>query len=156
MSNKAKRKAFAARMTMLVAEAGGLSAFCRKVWPKQRTAAAANKGKVSKWKNGLSGISPEEAEHVASVYSPRLRPAWIVFGELPEAEGISRPRAELEADIAAYVVRAAMTEPDFEVEQRIDGGVLLRRLLDCAVPELHRRCIQIKAEVDGHGSRASP
>jgi hypothetical protein len=102
MTNKRQqrtRRELAARIEALIGEAGDPPAFCRRVWPREPY--AANKAKVSKWRNSASGMDPAEVVEVARAFS--RRPAWLLFGELPELEGITREIAGLEADLAAYV-----------------------------------------------------
>src|SRR5262245_39198709 len=97
MATTTYRKELKARVRQLVDEAGGQSAFARRVWGD----AIAHKGKVGRWYNGRTGLSAEEVIQVARAF--KRRPAWLMFGELPERPGVSRSEAELAADFAAYV-----------------------------------------------------
>ncbi|MDO8500453.1 MAG: hypothetical protein Q7S20_01260 [Gemmatimonadaceae bacterium] len=128
------------RLSLLVKEAGEQKAFCRKVWPSDD--ADVNKSKVSKWVNGLSGIHPTEVLTVAAAF--QRRPAWLLFGELPEREGVTRTEAKLAADLAAYVWPVAikkagvkLTEPagvglnlGEKVKSMISGETLLQLCVD--------------------------
>lgn len=106
------------RLKTLIAEAGGQSAFSRKVWPKEP--AEANKAKVSKWANGLSGISPEK-EALAVARAFHRRPAWLLFGDLPEREGATRPEAALEYELANVVTVRALADANIEPSTKPPG-----------------------------------
>jgi hypothetical protein len=130
----------AARFQALIADAGGQAAFCRKVWPRERDPVAANKGKVSKWAAGLAGISRREAETVAAAFG--RRPAWLLWGELPEREGITRSLAELADDVRREVITRAFDGTGYEpfirgtLESMIDGETLLAELATAVRGEL--------------------
>jgi hypothetical protein len=88
-----------AQLRELVDAEGDQRAFCLRVWPKEDY--EANKAKVHKWYHGKSRISTDQAKVIADVFG--VRPAWLLFGELPKIEGTSRTRSELEQDLAKEV-----------------------------------------------------
>lgn len=136
-----KAKDMKARLRRLIDESGGQAEFCRRVWP---SGADANKAKVSKWYSpASSGISSDEVEAVAKACS--YRPAWLLWGELPERSGVTRTDAELADDLAAYVAAKALEKVNLaedpalaaklkELIQR-EGKTLLRIVVDLTADE---------------------
>lgn len=90
------------RIRKLVNEAGGQTAFARRVWPDKDP--LGQKGKVGKWYNGPTGISADEARAVAEAFGRNA--AWLLWNEGPERQGTSRNDATLAADVAAYMRNA--------------------------------------------------
>ena len=101
---QAQRRALAGRLNQLIERAGTSADFCRLVWPQEKHAVEGNKAKVWKWSRGDSGISPDEAAQIAKAF--KVRAGWLLFGELPEHEGVSRTEANLADDVAAYIKAA--------------------------------------------------
>lgn len=121
---------FRKRLQVLVNEAGSQSALARAVWGD----AAAYKGKVNKWYNGAA-ISAREAKAIADTFGRRA--GWLMWGELPEREGVARPETDLALDLAAYIaneipprVRNERFWKYFVTYWQIDGRVALRLAVD--------------------------
>lgn len=90
------------QLRTLIHEAGGQTAFARKVWGDS---AGAHKGKVAKWYYGRSGISADAAARVAAAFTRPLE--WLLTGTGPDRPGATRPEAALEHELAnAVTVRA--------------------------------------------------
>jgi hypothetical protein len=104
MSTKAYQGRVTTRLKTLINEAGGQTAFARRVWGDPHP----HKGKVQKWYRGHSGIRPDEAVKVAESFG--RRPAWLLLGELPERAGVARADVTLAADLAAYVANEAIAK----------------------------------------------
>jgi hypothetical protein len=98
-TKKQQAAARAKRLGTLIKKAGGQADFCRHVWPREP--ADANKAKVSKWYRSGSGIHPDQAVEIAEAF--KVRAAWLLWGELPERESVTRTEAKLADDMAAYV-----------------------------------------------------
>lgn len=132
MTNKRDRER-TARLTSLMDEAGPHQAdFCKRVWPREEV--DANKAKVSKWKKGTN-ISSSEAELVAQAFN--RRPAWVLWGELPEHAGQKWPDAKLETELATRVATEVARQLDAEASQPLfsgrlhaDGGALLAAIIE--------------------------
>lgn len=110
MATKSFRQGVKRRIGILIAEAGSEMSFAKRVWPRESP--DCNKSKVNKWRHGHSGISPEEAAKVAIAFG--RRPAWLMFGELPERPGVARSDADLATDVAARVAQAIIERSDGE------------------------------------------
>lgn len=97
----AQRRERTERLTRLIERAGTSADFCRLVWPQEKHAAEGNKAKVWKWSRGDSGISPDEAAQIAKAF--KVRAGWLLFGELPERDGVTRTEAKLADDVAEHI-----------------------------------------------------
>ena len=82
------------QLRKLIHEAGGQTAFARKMWSEQ---AAGHKGKVAKWYYGRSGIRHDEARRVAEAFARPL--VWLLTGKGPDRVGATRPEAALEEEL---------------------------------------------------------
>jgi len=141
MSTIAYQRGIKERIRRLVNTAGGQTAFARKIWGDPLP----HKGKVGKWYNGRSAIRPEEAITVAKAFG--VRPAWLLLGELPERDDVTRTEAKLAVDVASYIareVRRAIQGDRHENESwfsdvadwRYDGEAALRLAVDREVRHL--------------------
>lgn len=123
------------RINDLIEEAGGITAFAEKTWPKQDP--KGTKGKVGKWSKGKAkgtrgGMSATEAADVAKAFNRRA--GWLLFGEQPEhADVVVR---DLYSELAEKttrrlneVVPPRLPDTGYEFEWQVDGRALYEALV---------------------------
>jgi hypothetical protein len=128
------------RICELVDAEGGQASFCRKVFGE----VARHKGKVWRWYEGRSGVSAREARAIAKKCG--VSSEWLLTGEGDRWPGVSRSKAALEDDIAAYVatkIAARLQHASREVHSYlatrvVDGGRILSLAVDREVENLQQ------------------
>lgn len=142
MSTKAYQRGVTERIRRLVKKAGSQAAFARLVWGDPDP----HKGKVNKWYNGTTGIRPDEAIAVAKAFD--VRAAWLLLGELPEREGVTRTEAKLADDLAAYAAHEAMLAVGVDavpsVRGLINGRNLLRHVVEVVTSDVRANMAHLR------------
>lgn len=137
MSTKAYQGNVTSRIRGLIEKEGSQAAFARLVWGDPRPHA----GKVNKWFKGTTGIRPDEAVDVAK--KCKVRAAWLLLGEAPECEGVTRTAAALADDLAAYVGAEALAKAGpmtpgtaAQLRRRVRGEAILREAVAMVAAEM--------------------